>query len=51
MPRRKGKNDYSEDFRDLIIKHYQNGESLATIGQYFLCQNPQFIPLCKNSRK
>ena len=33
MPRQKGKNEYPGDLRNLIIKHYRDGESLAVIGQ------------------
>ncbi|CAF3961122.1 unnamed protein product, partial [Rotaria sp. Silwood1] len=36
MPRQKGKKDYSEDLRNLAVKHYQDGKSLATISSQIL---------------
>ena len=33
MPRQKGKKEYSEDLRNLVIKHYRDSKSLAVIDQ------------------
>lgn len=51
MPRHRGKKYYSEDFRNLVIKHYQSGKSLATIGQLMFIPNSSLDSIVRKFKK